>query len=206
MTKYLIDEELMASIADATKEKKSLDTIEAEDIPEAIASISGDDTLHTFLEGPETVEYNSSTITNLSYAMFLAYVDAPASSGFGTKTHNYISKINTPNLNKIYGFACTGQNNLTEITVGNNCNIDAAGRAFSYCSSLSKINGRMILNFGNRPDHMFAYCSAIRWSSADWSGLKTLPDSFLLIRALMNLISLDYKVFMILNNSKDAPI
>lgn len=146
MTRYLIDEELMASIADATKEKKGLDTIEAEDIPEAIASISGDTVLETLsvtengtytpttgVDGYDEVTVNiednldkflkgelreiTTTATIIPAWRFTA---AYRDNGYPSTTYMY-TKITAPNATEVWRGAFYNQQLLTEVTLSNNC-------------------------------------------------------------------------------------
>lgn len=184
MTKYLIDEELMASIADATKEKKSLDTIEAEDIPEAIASIP-EDNLDKFLRG-ELKEITTTATIIPAWRFTSAYKDNDFPKD---QNYNMYTKITAPNATEVWRGAFYNQRLLTEVTLSNNCVIGGDNPAylscniFDNCQALNKINGKITLlsqyNYGSyAPKNFFYNCQALKWNSLDWSGIQCLAQEF----------------------------
>ena len=173
MTKYLIDEELMASIADATKEKKGLDAIEAEDIPEAIASISGDAVLET-LSVTENGTYTPTTgvdgydevVVNISsedsYAKYLERQDFSVSTT-GTQVPPYCF-IGYDYSSDSRGWS--GDVSHNHLIKFNGPNVTYIGpHAFHYQTKLTEVtvssSGCGLSHDSNLSDNAFEYCQSL---------------------------------------------
>lgn len=126
----------------------------------------------------------STTGTQVPPYCFIGYDYSVDSTGWSADvSHNHLLSFHGPNVSYIGPSGFHYQTKLTEITVSNNCNFGhnyvSSSNVFSYCKSLNKIHGKLIIKKydTSAPSRIFYQCSSLKWSSVDdWSGITLVGD------------------------------